>query len=94
VPALFSDEPIRGATNLDGDMLGPVVETGLGKPTFLIRRPHSRERGPSWSERGLGMMLQVDNTTRQSFINAPLLVSLRDVPENLKAKVEAALSTT
>ncbi|EWG54759.1 hypothetical protein FVEG_17388 [Fusarium verticillioides 7600] len=94
VPALIGDDRILGGINLDCDILGPVVETGLGKPLFLIGRPNSRERGLSWSQRGLGMMLQVYGTMRQSFIDAPLLMSLRDVPENFNAKVEAALSTT
>ncbi|KAF5552101.1 hypothetical protein FPHYL_9048 [Fusarium phyllophilum] len=98
VSVLLSDDRIQGAINLDGDMLGPVVKTGLDKPLFLIGRPHSREQGPSWNgtwnnQRGSGMMLQIDGTTHQSFLDAPLLVSLRDVPEDSKAKVQAALGT-
>ncbi|KAG7405896.1 putative 1-alkyl-2-acetylglycerophosphocholine esterase [Fusarium oxysporum f. sp. rapae] len=98
VSTLFSDDRIRGAINLDGDMLGPVVITGLDKPLFLIGRPHSREQGPSWNEtwnnqRGPGMMLQIDGITHQSFLDVPLLVSLRDVPEDSKVKVQAALGT-
>ncbi|EMT69444.1 Alpha/Beta hydrolase protein [Fusarium oxysporum II5] len=98
VSTLFSDERIKGVINLDGDMLGPVVKTGLDKPLFLIGRPYSREQGPSWNEtwnnqRGPGMMLQLDGITHQSFLDAPLLVSLRDVPEDSKAKVQAALGT-
>ncbi|KAH7215773.1 Alpha/Beta hydrolase protein [Fusarium oxysporum] len=98
VSTLFSDDRIKGVINLDGDMLGPVVKTGLDKPLFLIGRPHSREQGPSWNEtwnnhRGPGMMLQIDGITHQSFLDAPLLVSLRDVPEDSKAKVQAALGT-
>ncbi|EXL42235.1 hypothetical protein FOCG_15582 [Fusarium oxysporum f. sp. radicis-lycopersici 26381] len=98
VSTLFSDDRIKGVINLDGDMLGPVVKTGLAKPLFLMGRPHSREQGPSWNEtwnnhRGPGMMLQIDGITHQSFLDAPLLVSLRDVPEDSKAKVQAALGT-
>lgn len=98
VSTLLSDDRIKGVINLDGDMLGPVVKTGLDKPLFLIGRPHSREQGPSWNEtwnnqRGPGMMLQLDGITHQSFLDAPLFVSLRDVPEDSKAKVQAALGT-
>ncbi|WKT53275.1 Alpha/Beta hydrolase fold [Fusarium oxysporum f. sp. vasinfectum] len=98
VSTLLSDDRIKGVINLDGDMLGPVVKTGLDKPLFLIGRPHSREQGPSWNEtwnnqRGPGMMLQLDGITHQSFLDAPLLVSLRDVPGDSKAKVQAALGT-
>ncbi|KAF4443033.1 paf acetylhydrolase family [Fusarium acutatum] len=80
VSTLFSEDRIQGAINLDGDMLGPVVKTGLAKPLFLIGRPHSREQGPSWNETwnnqdGTGMMLQIDDTTHQSFMDAPLLKS-------------------
>lgn len=98
VSTLFSDLRIQGVINLDGDMLGPVVKAGLGKPLFLIGRPHSRDQGPSWNEtwnsqRGPGMMLQIDGITHQSFLDAPLLVSLRDVPEGSRDKVQAALGT-
>ncbi|KAI1046546.1 hypothetical protein LB505_013366 [Fusarium chuoi] len=92
VSTSFSDDRIRGAINLDGDMLGPVVKAGLDKPLFLIGRPHSRDQGPSWNEtwnsqRGPGMMLQIDGITHQSFLDAPLLVSLRDVPEGSRDEV-------
>ncbi|RBA15801.1 hypothetical protein FPRO05_12408 [Fusarium proliferatum] len=98
VSTLFSDLRIQGVINLDGDMLGPVVKAGLDKPLFLIGRPHSRDQGPSWNEtwnsqRGPGMMLQIDGITHQSFLDAPLLVSLRDVPEGSRDKVQAALGT-
>ncbi|KAF4944818.1 hypothetical protein FGADI_12413 [Fusarium gaditjirri] len=98
VSTVFSDDRIQGVINLDGDMLGPVVKTGLEKPLFLIGRPHSREQGPSWNEtwnrqRGPGMMLQIDGITHQSFLDMPLIVTLRDVPEDSKAKVQAALGT-
>ncbi|KAF5989780.1 acetylhydrolase protein [Fusarium bulbicola] len=82
----------------DGDMLGPVIRSGLDKPLFLTGRPHSREQGPSWNEtgnsqRGPGMMLQGDGIMHQSLLDAPLLVSLRNVPKHSKAKVQAALGT-
>ncbi|RKL33224.1 hypothetical protein BFJ72_g10240 [Fusarium proliferatum] len=98
VSTLFSDLRIQGVINLDGDMLGPVIKAGLDKPLFLIGRPHSRDQGPSWNEtwnsqRGPGMMLQIDGITHQSFLDAPLLVSLRDVPEGSRDKVQAALGT-
>ncbi|KAF9761686.1 hypothetical protein IL306_003743 [Fusarium sp. DS 682] len=98
VSTVFNDERVQGVINLDGDMLGPVVKTGLDKPLFLIGRPHSREQGPSWNEtwhnqHGAGMMLQIDGTTHQSFLDAPLLAALKGVPEESKAKVQAALGT-
>ncbi|SCN98428.1 related to PAF acetylhydrolase family protein [Fusarium fujikuroi] len=98
VSTSFSDDRIRGAINLDGDMLVPVVKAGLENPLFLIGRPHSRDQGPSWNEtwnsqRGPSMMLQIDGITHQSFLDAPLLVSLRDVPEGSRDKVQAALGT-
>ncbi|KAJ4251529.1 hypothetical protein NW762_011517 [Fusarium torreyae] len=96
--SLFADDRILGAINFDGDMLGPVAESGLDKPFFIIGKPHSREQGPSWNRtwenlRGPAMMMQIEGTTHQSFFDAPLLVTLRDVPEGSEGKIDAAIGT-
>ncbi|KAF4969506.1 hypothetical protein FSARC_3292 [Fusarium sarcochroum] len=96
--SLFADDRVLGGINLDGDILGPVVTSGLDKPLFIIGKPHSREQGPSWNQtwenlRGPGMMMQIDGTTHQSFFDAPLLVTLRDIPEGYEDKINAALGT-
>ncbi|KAM0542354.1 hypothetical protein ACHAPJ_012819 [Fusarium lateritium] len=96
--SLFADDRILGAINLDGDILGPVIESGLDKPFFIIGKPNSRKQGPSWNQtwenlRGPAMMLQIEGTTHQSFFDAPLLVTLRDIPEGSEAKIDAALGT-
>jgi hypothetical protein len=92
----FADQRIFGAVNLDGDMLGPVVTKGLGKPLFLIGKPHSRDQGPSWNEtweksHGPGVMIEINGTTHQSFLDLPLLATLENIPEDSQHTVQAAI---
>jgi pimeloyl-ACP methyl ester carboxylesterase len=96
--SLLADNRIRGGINFDGDMLGPVVTSGVDKPLFLIGQPRAREQGPSWNQtwdnlRGPGMMMQIAGITHQSFIDAPLLVTLRGIPEGSETRINAALGT-
>ncbi|KAF5017655.1 hypothetical protein F66182_10405 [Fusarium sp. NRRL 66182] len=96
--SLLADDRIRGGINFDGDMLGPVVTSGVDKPLFLIGQPRSHEQGPSWNQtwenlRGPGMMMQIAGTTHQSFLDVPLLVTLRDITEGSEPRIDAALGT-
>ncbi|RGP78357.1 tat pathway signal sequence [Fusarium longipes] len=98
VSSLFADDRVAGAVNLDGDMLGPVVADGVDKPLFLVEKPHSRDQGPSWNQtwgnsHGPGLMMEINGTTHQSFLDLPLLVALEGIPDASKPIVEAAIGT-
>ncbi|PNY23145.1 Platelet-activating factor acetylhydrolase [Tolypocladium capitatum] len=97
--AMLSDDRILGGNNLDGPILGPVVQKGLDRPFILAGIP-GRDGLPSanWPEfydnvRSAKMALAIANTTHASFFDVRLLFTAIDIPDKVKAGVDAALGT-
>ncbi|KAK7432068.1 hypothetical protein QQZ08_001358 [Neonectria magnoliae] len=79
----FNDDRVLGSLDLDGKLYGAVSETGHDAPCFLIGAESSPDataylKGIMEKFRGPKMLLTINGTKHMSFVDMPLLFSLRD----------------
>ncbi|KAF4988831.1 hypothetical protein FDECE_14905 [Fusarium decemcellulare] len=93
------DDRVLGGLDFDGALVGPVEETGLDKPFFIVGAV-STENATSYYQDfmkkvGSPKMLTIINGTKHmTFSDLPLLLSLRDdVPPDSKPVIEIVLGT-
>ncbi|KAK7423723.1 hypothetical protein QQX98_000913 [Neonectria punicea] len=95
----FNDDRVLGSLDLDGALYGAVSEAGLDRPFFLIGAESSPNataylEGIMKKFRGPKMLLTNNGTMHMSFVDMPLLLSLRDdFPSALKPTLELVLGT-
>lgn len=98
--AALYDSRVTGGLNFDGMLFPPVTEAGLDVP-FFIAGPEAtaNQTAGQYGDfmdklRGPKMLLTVDETQHMSFIDVPLILSLRnDVPLELEPRIEAVFGT-
>ncbi|KAG5985452.1 hypothetical protein E4U55_000014 [Claviceps digitariae] len=93
-----TDGRVRGAINLDGQMVDPARRLGLDKPFLLAGRyNHSGEDG-TWDEvwphlRGPRAEMAIRGTAHASFTDRPLLVSALGLPERALRGLESLIGS-
>ncbi|CAM1508688.1 Fc.00g055360.m01.CDS01 [Cosmosporella sp. VM-42] len=79
----LNDDRVLGGLDLDGALYGPVREAGLDVPFFVIGAESSMNATLYFTDfmdklHGPKMFFTIDGSTHLSFIDIPLLLSLRD----------------
>lgn len=80
VAAMHDDPRIRAGVNLDGSMMGPVLDDGLARPVLLFASGHhGRDNDPSWALlwshlRGPRLDLRLQGAGHLSFTDFEVLV--------------------
>jgi len=91
--AMYEDPRIKAGVNLDGTMVGAVVDAGLDRPFMLVAsQNHGRDTDPSWARfwanlRGWRLNLQLTGAGHNSFTDLqvliPQLVGVLQLPPEL-----------
>jgi hypothetical protein len=78
--AMLEDQRITAGVNLDGSLVGPVVNVGLDRPFLLVgAQDHGRDTDESWAkfwanQRGWRLNLQLTGSAHNSFTDFQVLV--------------------
>ncbi|KAH6975217.1 Alpha/Beta hydrolase protein [Ilyonectria sp. MPI-CAGE-AT-0026] len=95
----FNDDRVLGGLDLDGALRGSVSEDGLDVPFFVVSQEGTPDttsyfKGFMDKLRGPKMLLEIDGTEHLSFVDLPLLLSLRDdVSPELQPMIAMVLGT-
>ncbi|OHF02248.1 tat pathway signal sequence [Colletotrichum orchidophilum] len=96
--SLYADDRVLGGLNFDGLIIGPVQTEGTDKPLVLVGTPATFDYMIGWNEtwsnlRGPSLMLIINGTTHQSFIDAPQLPAVKALPAEYGDLVKQILGT-
>ena len=78
--AMLEDQRINSGVNLDGTLVGPVVNAGLDRPFLLIAaQDHGRDNDETWAkfranQRGWRLNLELTGSAHNSFTDFQALV--------------------
>ena len=78
--AMLEDQRITAGVNLDGSLVGPVVNAGLDRPFLLVAgQDHGRDNDETWAkfwanQRGWRLNLQLTGSAHGSFTDFQALV--------------------
>jgi predicted dienelactone hydrolase len=78
--AMYEDRRIKAGVNLDGTMVGAVVDAGLDRPFMLVAaQNHGRDTDPSWARfwvnlRGWRLNLRLTGAGHNSFTDVQVLI--------------------
>jgi predicted dienelactone hydrolase len=78
--AMYEDRRIKAGVNLDGGMVGAVVDAGLDRPFMLVAaQNHGRDTDPSWARfwanlRGWRLNLRLTGAGHNSFTDLQVLI--------------------
>jgi pimeloyl-ACP methyl ester carboxylesterase len=97
--AMLAIPSIRGGVNLDGSMLGPVLQVGLDRPFMLMGHENkTQETDPSWKAiwpalTGWKREFEVKGTAHYSYSDLPLVTETLGLQELLPEEVGQILGT-
>ncbi|KAL6407755.1 Platelet-activating factor acetylhydrolase [Ilyonectria robusta] len=95
----LNDDRVLGGLDLDGALRGSVSEDRLDVPFFVVSQEGTPDttsyfKGFMDKLRGPKMLLEIDGTEHLSFVDLPLLLSLRDdVSPELQPGIAMVLGT-
>jgi predicted dienelactone hydrolase len=78
--AMLEDQRITAGVNLDGTLVGPVVNAGLDRPFLLVSaHDHGRDNDVSWAKfwanlRGWRLTLELTDSGHNSFTDFQALI--------------------
>ncbi|KAG6003198.1 hypothetical protein E4U21_002275 [Claviceps maximensis] len=93
-----TDGRVRGGVDLDGQVVGPVKQIGLGRPFLLAGRYNHSGEDETWDEfwphlRGPRAEMAIRGTAHASFTDRPLLVSVLGLSEDTLRSLEGLIGS-